>query len=370
MAGIYIHIPFCKSRCIYCDFFSSTFLREKEYYIDDLCTELATRKDYLGKETINTIYFGGGTPSLLTPFDFDKLFTKLNNLFSINWQNTEITLEVNPDDLSEGYIKDLKQFPFNRMSIGIQSFNNTELKFLNRRHNSQNAIESIKKCQDTGYDNISIDLMYGLPLQSIKSWIETIKKSISLQVQHISAYHLIYEEGTSLYKLLSSGAINPIDEEASIEMFESLILLLRNAGFKQYEISNFAQEGFQSKHNSSYWNGTPYLGIGAAAHSYNGISRQWNKHIIIKSYLNYEPEIEFIDNKTAFNDFIITRLRTMKGIDLHELESSWGKMFKDYTLKQAQKYLTKGLLELYEGYLRLTPKGIFISDGIMSDLMK
>lgn len=355
---------------MYCDFFSSTYIEGKARYIDNLCIELQERKDYLKKQTVETVYFGGGTPSLLPASDFDKIFSKIKELFTVDWQNAEITLEANPDDLSEEYLKSIRHLPFNRISIGIQSFHDEELKFLNRRHNVQAAIQAVELCKLHGYKNISIDLMYGLPQQSLSDWISTIEGAIKLDVQHISAYHLIYEEGTRLHQLLSCNSISPVDEELSNQMFEVLIKMLTDAGFEQYEISNFARPGFYSRHNSSYWKGVHYLGIGAAAHSYNGLSRQWNKNVLKESYLNYEPEIELIDEKTAFNDFIITRLRTMQGIDLDELENSFGKDNREYILKQSGKYLNNDLLELVNHYLRLTRKGIFVSDGIMSDLMK
>ena len=369
MAGIYFHIPFCQSRCIYCDFFSSTSMKEKEQYVDVLCKELQNRKDYLQGQSIQTIYFGGGTPSQLTAKDFDKIFKTLTTLFPLEEVNMEITLEANPDDITSEYLSSIKHLPFNRVSLGIQSFNDKELTFLNRRHNAQSAVNAVKRLQQDGFDNISIDLMYGLPGQSMDTWKKNLKESIALDVQHLSAYHLIYEEGTRLFDLQEQGLIHPVEEELSVRLFETLIDTLCKAGFEHYEISNFAKSGFRSKHNSSYWNGTHYLGIGASAHSYNGISRQWNKQVHGALYIEYEPEYEPINKTTAYNDFVITCLRTKEGINIGELLSFFGKENKKYCLDQARKHLDNQLLEIEDNQLKLTRQGIFVSDGIMSDLM-
>ena len=370
MAGIYFHIPFCKTRCVYCDFFSSTNIKEKMQYVDVLCKELFLRKNYLNDQQIKTIYFGGGTPSLLTAIDYEKIFTILKQEFNVDWKNGEITLEANPDDITHEYLESIAPLPFNRISIGIQSFDDNELKFLKRRHGAAGALQAIWLCQQYGFDNVNIDLMYGLPRQSLEKWEENIKQAINLNIQHISAYHLIYEEGTRLDKLLNLGLIEPIEEELSNRMFETLIDMLEENGFQQYEISNFARQGFHSRHNSSYWNSSHYLGIGISAHSYNGSSRQWNKDVAGKNRWNYEPEIELIDKKIAYNDFVITRLRTIKGLNLQEIQKEFGIEKKQYVLKQAEKYLRDNLLVIQGNYLRLTRKGIFISDGIMSDLME
>ena len=369
MAGIYFHIPFCQSRCIYCDFFSSTSKKEKEQYVGALCRELQERKDYLQGQSIQTIYFGGGTPSQLTATDFEKIFSTLTAFFSLEKPNMEITLEANPDDITSEYLDSIKHLPFNRVSLGIQSFNDKELTFLNRRHDAESAISAVKRLQKKGFSNISLDLMYGLPEQSLEIWRKNLKEAIALDVQHISAYHLIYEEGTRLFALQEQGLIYPVQEELSVQLFETLIDTLCKAGFEHYEISNFAKSGFHSKHNSSYWNGVHYLGIGASAHSYNGASRQWNQKVHGALYLEHELEIETIDKITAYNDFVITRLRTQEGINIGELTSLFGEEKEKYCLKQAQKYLNNHSLEIMDNQLKLTRKGIFVSDGIMSDLI-
>ena len=367
MAGVYIHIPFCKKRCSYCDFFSSMEIHRKEKYVENLCEELIERKNYL-QEPVDTVYFGGGTPSLLSATDFEKIFKTLYGIF---WEgkNREITLETNPDDLSPEYLDSIKHLPFNRFSLGVQSFDDRELKLLNRRHDAESAIRAVKLLQKAGYNNISIDLMYGLPHQTMEIWNKNLSQAIDLQIQHISAYHLTYEEGTLLYKQLKEGDLIQIDEEMSNRFFEILIDTLTAADFEHYEISNFARKGFHSRHNSSYWNGTFYLGIGASAHSYNGLTRQWNNRAIAQNYSLLGCENEKIDEEMRYNDFIITRLRTMKGIDLNELISLFDESRKEYCLQNAKKYIAQGLLICENNFLRLSRKGIFISDGIMSDLM-
>jgi oxygen-independent coproporphyrinogen-3 oxidase len=367
MAGIYIHIPFCKKRCIYCDFFSSTFRESKDLYIKTICKELEIRRNYLQNEKIKTIYFGGGTPSQLRVRDIEKIFQYLS-LFTLH-SSPEITFEANPDDLTPAYIDSIRNLPFNRISLGVQSFNNEELIFLNRRHDAETAVKAIKYLQEKGFENISIDLMYGLPGQTESNWLKTLNLAKTLYVQHISAYHLTYEESTPLYDSIQKGLIRPLDEELSVRFFEILMDKMAEIGFEHYEISNFAQAGYRSKHNVSYWNGTHYLGVGASAHSYNGLSRQWNVASIPKYIESQSPEsFEIIDEKTAYNDFILTRLRTKEGIDFTELSSFFGKEKKDYCFRQAQKYIDTQHLEQTNNRLSLNKKGIFISDRIMSDL--
>jgi oxygen-independent coproporphyrinogen-3 oxidase len=354
---------------VYCDFFSSTSLQEKEAYIDTMCKELQDRKNYLQGQEIRTIYFGGGTPSLLRADDFEKIFQTLDRCFgNINYVPLEITLEANPDDITQEYLQSIHHLPFNRISLGVQSFNDRELQCLNRRHDALSAIKAVKRLQDAGFDNISIDLMYGLPEQTRTVWEKNLKLAVELNVPHISAYHLIYEEGTPLFRRLKQGQIKQVDEELSVQFFETLIDTLTEAGFEHYEISNFAKPDYRSRHNSSYWNGTHYLGIGASAHSYNGCGRRWNKKLPGAQYALNAWEEEMLDDRTAYNDFIITRLRTMEGIDADELSRLFGESQKSYCLRQAQKHIRNQTLELTDNRLYLTRKGLFISDAIMSDL--
>lgn len=373
MAGVYIHIPFCKTRCSYCDFYTQTNSAQKEAYIEALCKELVLRKNYLHKTTINTIYFGGGTPSQLSKADFDKIFDILSSFFVLNG-DSEITLEANPDDLTDEYIKMLRSLPFNRMSVGIQSFDDTELKFLDRRHSSEKAKSAIKKSQDAGFNNLSIDLMYGLPAQTLSVWEKNLKEAIALNIQHISSYHLIYEEGTKMYRLVEQGNILPAGEDLSTDMFSLMNTYLKEHGFLHYEISNFAKDGFISRHNSSYWTGEEYLGVGASAHSYDGNSRCWNIASISK-YIDqinngtFQPEVELLTDATRYNDYVLTRMRTMWGADIHDIERLFGQRMLNYFEENIKKHLANGDVKRQEGKLIISEKGLFISDGIMSDLM-
>lgn len=373
MAGIYIHIPFCKKRCIYCDFFSSTQNEKKTAYIEALCHELMLRNDYIGNETIETIYIGGGTPSQLTDKDFFSIFNTIYKIYSVNG-NAEITLEANPDDLHPDYIRMLRTFPFNRISIGIQTFQNEMLKFLNRRHTAEQAIKAFYDCREAGFSNISIDLMYGLPKETEAAWNADLKQALSMKPEHISAYHLIYEEGTTLWRLREAHQIEEIDENVSVSQFTQLIHTLKQAEYMHYEISNFCLPNYHSRHNLSYWTGEKYLGCGSSAHSYNGTSRQWNIASIdeyikgIKNGTNiYEKE--YLDIYTRYNDFVLTTIRTCWGMSLEKLKMTFGYQLYEYCMKMAHPHLKQKTLEIYHGALKLTEKGIFISDGIMSDLI-
>ena len=373
MAGIYIHIPFCKRRCIYCDFFSTTQSEKKSAYVQALCQELDMRKDYLEGEDIETIYLGGGTPSQLTQKELEEIFSSLYNIYKVK-EDAEITLEANPDDLTPEYIHMLRTLPINRISMGIQTFQEETLKLLHRRHTAQQAIEAVKHCREAGFQNISIDLMYGLPGETLETWKEDLQQAIALHPEHISAYHLIYEEGTALWKLREQNQVEEADEDLSVTLFKTLIEELTHAGYEHYEISNFCLPGLHSRHNSSYWIGKKYLGCGPSAHSFNGTSRQWNvasldKYIqsIQQGELDYE--IEELDIYTRYNDFVITTIRTHWGMSLSHLRSTYGENLYQYCLRMAKPHLEQGVLEMKEDTLKLTKEGIFISDGIMSDLL-
>lgn len=373
MAGIYIHIPFCKSRCIYCDFFSTTNESEMNSYVSALCKEMVLRKDELANDDVKTIYFGGGTPSRLNRKHFEQIFETLNIHYKLS-SAMEVTVEANPDDLSHLYVDMLCELPFNRLSIGVQSFDDSELKFLSRRHNAKEAIDAVSYCQEKGFANISIDLMYGLPNQNLTIWKHNLEQTLALKIQHISAYHLIYEEKTHLYSLLEADKINPVNEDCSLEMFELLINTLTENGFDHYEISAFAKKGFISQHNSSYWTGLKYLGFGPSAHSFDGNHRWWNVASLQKymqGISNSTPyiELEDIDLTTKYNEYIITGLRTVWGVDLHLMKREFGNKMYDYFLKNAEKYFNLNYLKKDDAKVTLTRKGIFISDGIMSDLM-
>ena len=373
MAGLYIHIPFCTKRCLYCDFFSNTDMKFKKPYINAIIREMELRQEYLKGEPIKTIYFGGGTPSQLQKNDFKRIFEAINCLFDTS-SCEEITLEANPDDITPEYAASLRELPFNRISMGVQSFKDKDLHFLNRRHNREQALQAVKLCKENAIQNINIDLIYGLPGQTSKEWQENLEEAIQMKIPHISAYHLIYEEGTALYKLMKAGKVTPIEEELSVDLFSILINKLTEAGYLHYEISNFSFPGCFSRHNSSYWTGQQYIGIGPSAHSYNGKSRQWN----ISSLPRYlqgiqtdtpDVEIEELSINTKYNEYIITGLRTMWGIRITDIREQFGEEKSDYLEQQAVPFLRQGLLVRKNDTLTLTKEGIFISDSIMSDLL-
>ena len=397
MAGIYIHIPFCRSRCIYCGFYSTTALDLRQRYVDALCREMeirGTRKEEGGKrndEEIETIYLGGGTPSQLTPSQLRQLFIYINKVYPLTSER-EITIEVNPDDVTVEFAALLQQLPVNRVSMGIQTFDDQRLRFLHRRHTARQAIEAVSILRAAGIRNLSIDLMYGFPGETLSDWQSDIDSALSLNVEHISAYCLMIEEGTPLHRMLKQhngdcplceqrselqgDCPQCVDEETERQMYYTLIDRLTAAGYEHYEISNFARPGFRSRHNSSYWNGTPYIGLGAAAHSYDIRSRSWNIADInayIKGIERGERlfEEELLDNDTRYNDAITVGLRTCEGIDLNALP----KKYRDYCIKNARRYLDDGLLELSvvgnltSPTLHLTRRGLFVSDMVMSDLM-
>lgn len=373
MAGIYIHIPFCKKRCIYCDFFSTTQIEKKSDYVRALCKELEMRNGYLNDALIETIYIGGGTPSQLNLAELQILFEHIYANYKVA-PNAEITLEANPDDLSEAYLLDLKKLPINRISMGVQTFDDKKLKLLNRRHTAQQAYEAVHLCKETGFDNISIDLIYGLPTETLDGWKEDLEKALSLPIKHLSAYHLMYEEGTVLWKLWEEHKVNEVAEDLSVQFFELLINRCRAAGFLQYEISNFCQVGYHSRHNSSYWESVPYLGCGASAHSFDGNTRQWNPSSLAKymqSIDNGKPcfEKEELSTETRYNEYVMTGLRTAKGFSLDYIEEHFGTKLMNYAHQIAIPHLIKGFLEEKERRIKLSHQGIFISDGIMSDFM-
>lgn len=372
MAGIYIHIPFCKSRCIYCGFYSTTLLDLRKKYINAVCREMELRKNYI-REPFSTIYLGGGTPSLLDEAELTKLFLYINNVYDVD-RNAEITMECNPDDITPEFTNMLSRLPINRVSMGAQTFADSRLRLLHRRHNSDEVKHAVKLLREAGIKNISIDLMFGFPDESLSQWKEDISAALALNVEHISAYSLMYEEDTPLWKMLDTGKIKEIDEELSLTMFKELVCQLTDAGYEHYEISNFARLGYRSRHNSSYWHQVPYIGLGAAAHSFDLNSRQWNV-ADLKLYIEeinngiIPMEREELDNDTTFNDIITTALRTSDGIDLNALETRLGKRYRNTLISAAGKHLEQGLLEIRQDRLRLTSEGIFISDMVMSDLM-
>ena len=376
MTGLYIHIPFCKSRCIYCGFYSTTAEQMKQAYVDAVCREMELRDAIYEKEgkdvgkTIATVYLGGGTPSQLSPTQLQQLFDAIARHYDVN-NDAEITIECNPDDVTEAFAELLQSLPVNRVSMGAQTFDDDRLQFIHRRHTSKQVTTAIQRLREKGIHNISIDLMYGFPEETLEEWEYDIQQALALNVEHISAYALTYEEGTPLYRLLEEGKVKEIDEERSLAMYDRLIDRLQEAGYEHYEISNFARKGWRSRHNSSYWQLVPYIGIGAAAHSYDGRRRQWNI-ADINSYINHiqqgivPAEGELLDKDSRYNDHVMLALRTCEGLDLSTLDSDE----RSYCEETAKKFVLDGLLVKTDNHLRLSRKGLFVSDMIMSELMK
>ena len=374
--GIYIHIPFCKSRCIYCGFYSTTNKELKERYVDALIREIHMRKDdfarlgtSLSPSSTSTVYFGGGTPSSLSVCDIERIVGALESTF--NGTPSEVTLEMNPDDVTKDYIKAVRQMGINRISMGIQTFDDSRLQFIRRRHNASQAEKAVMTIREEGIHNVSIDLIFGFPNQTMDEWVTDIDKAIALHPTHISAYSLMYEEDTPLFRMLQKGEINQIDDETSLAMYTELINRLTANGYEHYEISNFAMPGYRSVHNSSYWHDTPYLGFGAAAHSYNKDTRSWNIPDLKKYIESIESgvlpsESEVIDADTHYNDLITTALRTREGLNLDDLPQK----YREYALVNARKSISEHLLEATDSHIRLTREGLFVSDMVMSELIK
>ena len=376
MAGLYIHIPFCASRCIYCGFYSTTMLALQDDYVRALCREMDIRQKS-GPERlhVDTIYLGGGTPSQLSADNLRRLFTHIYNMYDVD-DRAEVTMECNPDDVTESLLTGL---PVNRVSMGVQTFSDSRLRFLHRRHTARQAEDAVATLRRTGIANVSIDLMFGFPGETIEEWNDDISRALALRPEHISAYSLMYEEDTPLGQMLERGDIREVDEELSLEMYSVLIDRLCEAGYEHYEISNFAlivpgsdatPRALRSRHNSSYWQDKPYIGIGAAAHSYHDGMRSWNVSDIRK-YMGsiaegiLPSESEVIDDITHYNDLVTTALRTKDGINTEMLPEYQ----RQHILSAADRHIAKELLQLHGNTLSLTRKGLFISDSIMADLI-
>ncbi|MDD2985381.1 radical SAM family heme chaperone HemW [Flavobacterium sp.] len=379
MSGIYIHIPFCKQACHYCDFHFSTSMKKKDEMILALAKEIALRKNEAEFDTIETIYFGGGTPSTLTIVDLRLLIDEVYANYKVV-DNPEITLEANPDDLTsdlsfqekKNRFEELKAIGINRLSIGIQSFFEDDLKMMNRAHNANEA----KKCLEeasTYFDNISLDLIYGIPGMSNEKWIQNIETALSFDIPHISSYALTVEPKTALHSFIQKGIIAAPEDEVAQEHFEILVEKLEEAGFIHYELSNFGKENYFSKNNSSYWLGKKYLGIGPSAHSYDGKIRGWNvsnNALYLKAIQEGKLplETETLSTTDRYNEYVMTGLRTIWGISLERIKTEFGQNYLDYLNQQAAKYIEDHLLFVDENILRTTRKGKFLSDGIASDL--
>ena len=377
MSRIYIHIPFCKQACHYCDFHFSTSMKKKDEMVLALAKEIELRKNEFENDVVETIYFGGGTPSILEISDIKLLIDAVYKHFDVI-ENPEITVEANPDDLSpslsfrRNLFEELKAIGVNRLSIGIQSFFEDDLKLMNRAHNADEA----KKCLEFAtqyFDNISIDLIYGMPNMSNEKWLQNIETALSFNVPHISSYALTVEPKTALKKLIQTGKIDEPRDEVAQEHFQILVDKLSENGFIHYELSNFGKENYFSKNNSAYWLGKKYIGIGPSAHSFNGTSRSWNvsnNSLYLKALAENKlpSETEILSKNDRYNEYVMTGLRTIWGISLDRIESEFGKTYLDYLNQQAAKYIEDHLLFVDENILRTTKKGKFLSDGIASDL--
>ena len=372
MAGIYIHIPYCKKKCIYCDFYFKINADDMRDMISCIKKELITRKNYVKTSRINTIYFGGGTPSLLTNHYVKTILKTIYDNYKV-CEKPEITLEANPDDLNRSKIENFFNIGINRLSIGVQSFSDDDLIFLNRNHSRADAISSIKMAQEIGYKNISVDLMYGLPKQSLKDWEDNLNLLFDLNIQHLSAYMLTVEKKTKLFEYVKKNKVKMIDDFTIIDQYYSLLNIAKKNNFVQYEISSFAKDNIFSKHNTSYWQNKLFLGVGPSAHSFDYKSRRWNiasnkKYIENLNNNNIYFEEEVLTISQQFNEYILTNLRTKWGIDINVIKSRFGSEFASHTKKMIQKWSKKKYIKQSNENVILTEKGSVLSDKIISDL--
>ena len=372
MAGIYIHIPFCRKKCYYCDFFSVASQKKRASFLDALMAEITLRREYLHDKSIETIYFGGGTPSLLMTDEIAWILNTLQETYTIV-DNAEITLEANPEDLSLSYLKQLRDMGINRLSIGVQSLHDEHLVFLGRCHSAEQAMSALQMAKEAGFTNVSADLMYGIPGQTVEQWTTSIKRIIDANIQHISAYHLTIEEKTILGNRLHKGELLPVAEETGAEHYSLLCSMMQWAGFVHYEISNFALPNFFSRHNANYWRQYEYLGLGPSAHSYNTVSRQWNNasldeycSILSEGKLSYT--VETIDKNTAFNEYMMLSLRTAWGADMMYIEKNFGKARRK-AVEQVIARCNPKYFVLQKENVLLTEEAWFISDAIITDFL-
>jgi oxygen-independent coproporphyrinogen-3 oxidase len=378
MSGIYIHIPFCKQACHYCNFHFSTSMKYKSQMVDSILKEIELQKDYLSDKTIETIYFGGGTPSLLDERELNLFFEKINKTFVVA-NDAEITLEANPDDLTLEKLQLLKSTPINRLSIGVQSFSEIDLKTMNRAHNVMEAESCIQNAQSLGFDNLTVDLIYGSPTTSNEQWETNVQKLFDFNIPHLSCYCLTVEPGTALDHFVKKGKARPVDDEKSAHQFEVLMQMMDSNGYDHYEISNFAKPGKYAHHNSNYWFGKSYLGAGPSAHSFDGKSRQWNiannalymkavefDHVdSVEASSRFEKEV--LSAEQQYNEYIMTALRTMWGCDLGKI-STWGDNFVEYFLKAADTFIQNKTMQRKDDSFTLTTKGKLFADNIAMKL--
>lgn len=365
-------MPFCKCRCIYCDFYSTTLGEEfRKKFVETLCDELAYRKDYLPNRLIKTVYFGGGTPSQLSVCEIRTIIDRIHSTYDVA-QDAEITFEANPDDVTPELVSELIDLGINRVSLGVQTFNDALLKLLHRRHTAAQARKAVHLLKNGGFENISIDLIYGLPQQTLNMFEADLADAFSLPITHLSSYALSIEEGTVLHKMVKNNKLQIADEDSFVAEYDALMKAASNAGFEHYEISNFALPEYHSRHNSAYWDGTPYLGCGPGAHSYDGKSRRYNLPDI-NAYISQHPviphETESLFPEAQFNERVFTSLRTQKGLDLERLKKDFAPIWCENLVAEAQRHLEGGRLNYNGHFIALTQKGYFVSDDVMSDLM-
>lgn len=368
--GLYIHVPFCQSRCLYCDFFSTTLSHEwKLRYVDAVLREMRSRRDELDVARVPSLYIGGGTPSQLTAPMLARILEEATALFPLT-TDAEVTVEANPDDVTEEWLEGLRATGVNRISMGVQTFSDSILSFLRRRHTSAQAIKAVELCRSYGYENISLDLIYGLPGQTMQIWQEDVRRVLSLGVPHLSAYSLSYEDGTPLTRMLENGEVEETSDDLSWQMYQFLMDETAAAGMQHYEISNFCKPGMHSRHNSSYWQSTPYLGFGPGAHSFDGALIRRSNDADLKGYVASHGDaphhIEKLTSDERYDELVMTRLRTCNGLPLSLLSEEE----KAYCLKMSEAHLQNGRLRLEDGILKLTREGIFVSNDVISDLMR
>lgn len=372
MAGIYIHIPYCRQKCHYCNFFSLATGRHREIFPQALISEAISRREYLEGEKVQTIYFGGGTPSLLGPEVIGEIISRLSELFDLD-ADAEITLEANPDDLDEAYLKQLAKTRVNRLSIGIQSFRDEDLHYLNRVHGGQDAMQSVQRAKEAGFHNLTVDLIYGIPTLSHEAWNQNLDKFFALELAHLSAYALTVEPKTALDHLISKRKLTPVDEVQTATQFEILLNRMEKEGFVHYEISNFAKPGHYSRHNSLYWLGGHYLGLGPSAHSFNGRTRQWNvarldQYVSGSATEGVVQEKEVLTMTQRYNEYVMTSLRTSWGTDLEHISSVFGAGMAEFCIKSVQPFIHQGKIVQNGNRLFLTAKGKLFADGIAASL--
>ena len=377
MAGIYIHIPFCKSKCAYCNFFSVATDKQRADFLDALRKETVIRKSYINNEEVKTVYFGGGTPSLLKPDEIQSVLDVLHENFDIS-RNAEITLEANPDTVSKELLKDFNTVGINRLSVGIQSFHDDDLQYLSRKHDSKHALQVLDWANETGFQEVTMDLIYGIPTLTEEKWARNLDVFFSKGLNHLSAYALTIEPKTALGQRIGRGTATPVDEDATVRHYEMLVERAENEGFEHYEISNFAKPGHHSRHNRSYWTGDRYLGLGPSAHSFDGVSRQWNVANVTEycKLINEFPnslkmswfEKEILTSDDRYNEYVMTSLRTCWGCDTEAISRNFGEKYRIYFEKNIVPYLRDGRLVRKGSCYALTEQGMLFADGIAAEL--